>query len=133
MAGIATVDRRVFVSGCAGLLVAGALPALAAATDHPEAEWLVVDRRFLSLLPRQPLARRTLAIDGDVTALWRDTLQPLWRERGAVIAGITREPALFCLEHLAQGLRHHLLRREALAGTDAVRWTLAPVGTRGLA
>ncbi len=40
-------------------------------------------------------------IDGDVTALWYEDLQPLWRKQPMPIAGLTARPALFCLERLA--------------------------------
>ncbi len=44
---------------------------------------------------------------GDVTALWFDHLEPLWRQTRAAVAGLTRYSTLFCLERLSwdHGLR----------------------------
>ncbi|WP_028627142.1 twin-arginine translocation signal domain-containing protein [Metapseudomonas resinovorans] len=44
---------------------------------------------------------RHLAIDGDVTALWFEHLDPLWRKHRVVIAGMTARQPLFVLERLA--------------------------------
>jgi hypothetical protein len=41
---------------------------------------------------------------GDVTALWRESIGPAWRQTPTVVAGLTRSPALFCLEQLGWGL-----------------------------
>lgn len=61
------------------------------------------------------------AIDGDVTALWYDELQPLWRARPVPIAGLTARPALSCLEHLAwdHGMRvvYHAEHRQRADNT----------------
>jgi hypothetical protein len=45
--------------------------------------------------------------EGDITAAWRETIQPLWRQGPATIAGLTSPSTLFCLEQLAwqHGLR----------------------------
>jgi len=54
-------------------------------------------------------------IRDDVTALWFRTLDKLWRDHPAAVAGMTRWPALFCLAELARqyGLRvvHHEIHR----------------------
>jgi len=42
--------------------------------------------------------------EGDVTALWRESIGPAWRQGPTVVAGLTRSPALFCLEQLGWGL-----------------------------
>jgi hypothetical protein len=51
--------------------------------------------------------QKTLAIQGDVTALWRDELRVRWDAGAAAIAGMTTERSLFCLEQLA---KDHWLR-----------------------
>jgi hypothetical protein len=62
-------------------------------------------------------------IDGDVTALWYEVLQPLWREQPMPIAGLTTRPALFCLERLAwdHGMRvvYHAEHTQRADGTFA--------------
>ena len=54
-------------------------------------------------------------IRDDVTTLWYRHLEPQWRGAPAAIVGMTRWPALFCLEELARqhGLRvvHHSVHR----------------------
>lgn len=49
----------------------------------------------------------SILADGDVTQLWRDEIGPAWRGRPVAIAGLTEQPALFCLEQLglSGGLR----------------------------
>jgi hypothetical protein len=50
-------------------------------------------------------------IRGDITPVWYGHLDALWRTQPTAIAGMTRRPALFCLEQLARdhGMRviHH--------------------------
>jgi hypothetical protein len=45
---------------------------------------------------------RAVAFPGDVSALWRETLLPLWAAGGGAIAGMTTAAGLFCLEQLAK-------------------------------
>jgi hypothetical protein len=42
--------------------------------------------------------------EGDLTALWRESIGPAWRQAPVVLAGLTRPPALFCLEQLGWAL-----------------------------
>jgi hypothetical protein len=42
--------------------------------------------------------------DGDVSAAWRDWIGPALRRAPTVLAGLTRAPALFCLEQLGWAL-----------------------------
>jgi hypothetical protein len=51
--------------------------------------------------------QKTLAIQGDVTTLWRDDLRLRWAAGAAAIGGMTTERSLFCLEQLA---KDHWLR-----------------------
>ena len=44
----------------------------------------------------------TVAIDGDITALWSRELRAEWSAGGGAIAGMTTARTLFCLEQLAQ-------------------------------
>jgi len=39
--------------------------------------------------------------DGDVTPVWYEQLDPVWRHAPLTVAGLTTEGALFCLEQLA--------------------------------
>jgi hypothetical protein len=41
------------------------------------------------------------ATEGDITALWFEILEPLWRQGKSTVAGVTSPEAIFCLERLA--------------------------------
>lgn len=43
----------------------------------------------------------TVAMTGDMTAAWLDTLYPRWQKGAAPIVGLTAHGPLFCLERLA--------------------------------
>ncbi|MCY1282414.1 hypothetical protein D9M68_261650 [compost metagenome] len=62
-------------------------------------------QRFGSAAEQAGLAH--VAIDGDVTALWFQRLDPQWRKGPTVIAGLTARQPLFVLERLAwdRGMR----------------------------
>ncbi len=111
------INRRdVIRIGAATPLVLG-LPQLArATTSHPSDLW-VRDSRFANTRDALAPARATriVTIDGDVTTLWRDTLDALWRQRGTVLAGVTGGDALFVLEHLAWGRGRRVTERIELA------------------
>lgn len=53
------------------------------------------------------LGQRIAWIDGDITNLWYDELDVLWRSRKVTVSGLTAYGAFFCLERLAldRGLR----------------------------
>jgi len=76
---------------------------------------LVVDARFPASRSFGSAATRLGAnirsIDGDVTALWLNCLQPRWALGEGAIAGMTTRPALFCLEMLARDHRLRVLFR----------------------
>jgi len=75
---------------------------------------------------------RIVWITGDITDLWYNELDLLWREKKATLAGLTGYAAIFCLERLAwdRGLRvtfkeEH--RRAGSGGPDLLyRWIIAP-------
>lgn len=68
----------------------------------------------------------TLApFDGDVTPVWFEQLDPVWRQYPLTVAGLTTEGALFCLEQLAwdNGMRvayRGVHSASAEGGTDHV-------------
>lgn len=100
------------ISGAA--VGAGRLPAAeaaalpwAASTESLRLYKFVYDRRY-------PVARAfgvaaeqagsnagTVAIGGDITALWSQDLEPRWCTGDGAIAGMTTARTLFCLEQLA--------------------------------
>jgi hypothetical protein len=69
------------------------------------AEAAVADLRFAeSAAFATALAHGGVAVHafaGDVTRVWLNDLEPLWRARQAAVAGLTSYSTLFCLERLA--------------------------------
>jgi hypothetical protein len=64
-------------------------------------------------------------IDGDITNLWYDELDLLWRREPAVIAGLTAYGAFFCLERLGMDRGLRLVFKRQHQGS-LFRWMLAP-------
>ena len=126
----ARLNRRQFVAGTvaaaagtalqAGPLPLGSLPDLQ-----------LCDRHCAGLLRPDERIAEINWFEGDVTAVWSTQLKPLWQAGPASVAGISRAPALFCLEQLARRQRHRVVLRQPIPGTDAVRWVIAPVTSRG--
>ena len=125
------LSRRHFVAASALLTASAAVPGAALWEDVPGALFLC-DRHCALQLLAADRRRDIVWFNGDVTPLWSNTLRPLWRTGETRVVGLTRAPALFCLEQLARGMRHRVISREALAGTDAIRWEIAPLSSRGL-
>jgi hypothetical protein len=121
-----TINRRGFC--CAVITAAASFEAL---NPSPRDEWsmvgvgpqpyqVVFDTRFAIARAFGVRAASngvpTTAIAGDVTALWRQELMPLWSmgdstDRGS-IAGMTTPRTLLCLEQLAHDSWRRVLRRE---------------------
>jgi hypothetical protein len=120
------LDRRTFLAASVSMT---AIP-LIGRPGIPEL--LACDRCFASSLDAT-LHAEIAFFDGDVTALWRDRLEPLWRTGTASVGGITSSAALFCLEQLARGHGRKVSMRQPIAGTNAVRWVISPVSPRGFA
>ena len=66
--------------------------------------------------------QKTLAIQGDVTALWRDELRPRWAAGAAPIAGMTTQRSLFCLEQLATDHWLRVLSRRSVPDDESLVW-----------
>lgn len=90
----------------------------------------VVDSRF-AVAPSDVSAAKVHTIDGDVTKLWFDTLDPRWRQPGFVLGGITGADALFVLEVLARDRGRRVISRKELPAAEGapapVSWVIAPV------
>lgn len=104
------MHRRSFITAVgAGALVAGAARAGALSAAAPVR--VVADRglaesgAFAAEAAR--LGARISWTEADVTRLWYEELDLLWRERKVPLAGLTGPAAFFCLERLAldRGLR----------------------------
>jgi hypothetical protein len=116
MAMLISLSRRDFVTGClANAGIAAALaPHAAVAFSHPSHSALrlgLFDTRFPAAVAfSEALLRRGVALapfQGDVTAVWFEQLDPLWRRESILVAGMTTPSTLFCLEQMAwdHGLR----------------------------
>jgi hypothetical protein len=129
------MDRRDLLKVGLALPAALALPARALAAmpgiDGPGIDALVLDRRMLGGAMPPEVAPALHLIDGDVTALWYETLDPRWRKPGFVLAGMTGEDSLFVLEQLAWDRGRRVTQRQivhnaAVDGRNMVRWIIAP-------
>lgn len=126
------IDRReVLKWGVVAPVLAGA-PYVAVAAGPEGLDGFVLDRRFLRERPAGLQASALYSIDGDVTALWYETLDPLWRKPGFVLGGITGRAALFVLETLAPDRGRRVVSRKALPTAKGERegpvsWVIAPV------
>jgi len=115
---LTSLSRRDFVTGClASAGIAAALgPYAAGASPYPAAghsalRFALFDTRFpVAVAFSRAMLRRgvTLApFRGDVTTVWFEHLDPLWRREPIRVAGMTTPSTLFCLEQMAwdHGLR----------------------------
>jgi len=93
-------------------------------------ERYAVARRFGARASFDGLPMR--AIGGDITALWFNELDLLWRRQPTAIAGLTERPALFCLEQLGWPHRmrvvYHAEHRSLGSGDTLHRVTMPALG-----
>lgn len=125
------IDRRELLkwSVIAPVIASGPVTAMAATPEGIDA--LVVDSRFGATQFAGISAPRRFTIDGDVTKLWYNTLDALWRKPGFTLGGITGSDALFVLERLAEDHgRRVVVRREVQPAVGdqvaAISWVIAP-------
>ena len=127
------MDRRQFIITGSVTLAAGLWAGTSGAGRPATAlRAAIFDTRFQ---PAREFARTARGLglpvygfDGDVTALWADHLQNLWRARGGAVAGLTSASALQCLEEMARDHWHRVTVRiehsPAADGRDP--WAAAP-------
>jgi hypothetical protein len=141
------MDRRHFcIASAAAVACLGADPGVSAA-ERPPGPAIALDQVLFD--SRHPASSafgtaaaragwRAVAFPGDVTAMWRQTLLPLWAAGGGAIAGMTTAVGLFCLEQLAKDywmrVVLHIEHRRPLPGMLVHRVTAAePTLTRACA
>jgi hypothetical protein len=135
------MDRRTFclssaaaaisgaAAGLACLPAAGQIPAMPAVAPILPLYKFIYDHRY-------PAARafgaavngmRTVAIDGDITALWSRDLRAQWSAGAGAIAGMTTVRSLFCLEQLAKDHWMRVVTRaeHAVEAHEAAHWVTA--------
>jgi hypothetical protein len=105
------MDRRHFcIASAASVVCLGAEHGVSAA-ERPSEPAIALDQVLFD--SRHPASSafgtaaagagwRAVAFPGDVSALWRETLLPLWAAGGGAIAGMTTAACVFCLEELAK-------------------------------
>ncbi len=135
------ITRRDFLETSLGGALAAGGALIAGRTFIPSAAALVQPRFGVVDLQLQEssayrvrLAQRGIAelvFAGDVTEVWFRTLDPLWREQQAAVAGLTRHSTLFGLERLAWDHRLRLVQRLQLA-PDCFAWLIALPARRSL-
>jgi len=102
----------------------------AAALAPTGVDALLLDRRVVADIPFLRAGLRLYKTDGDVTPLWVETLDSVWRKPGFTLGGVTGKDVLFVLETLAWDRGRRVTVRESLktnAGVEAFSWVIAPV------
>lgn len=130
------IHTTALVAGVAGMT---GLNSLVHASTTPEIDLAVVDVRFAESKAfgeeSARLGRSVVRLSGDVTRLWSDELARRWATGEAVIAGVTGEDVLFCLERMAFDHGHRVVARrqlslgeqnsDAVLGERPVHWIIA--------
>jgi len=136
------MDRRKFCLSSAAAAISGAAAALAclpaAGQITPVVPAVAPNLRLYKFIydHRYPVARafgaaangmRTVAIDGDITALWSRDLRAQWSAGAGAIAGMTTARSLFCLEQLAKDywMRVVIRAEHAVEAHEAAHWVTA--------
>ncbi len=100
------MNRRQFAESLAAVTCVGVAPAFAGIADTGISAHFVRDSRLATGTAIDWVARirptRHHTFDGDVTGLWRDVLQEIWRDTHAPTAGVTRYAEFFVLATLAR-------------------------------
>lgn len=127
------ISRRALLKWSAAAAAAAPVVTSAKVLDlSVGADALLIDTRFARPPIAGTTAPRIYTFDGDLTRIWYETLDPIWRKRGFVLAGITGHDALFVLERLAWDRGRRVVSRRELAlrdldGRAASSWVIAPV------
>jgi len=136
------MDRRKFCLSSAAAAISGAAAALAclpaAGQMTPVVPAVAPSLPLYKFIydHRYPVARafgaaangmRTVAIDGDITALWSRDLRAQWSAGAGAIAGMTTTRSLFCLEQLAKDywMRVVIRAEHAVEAHEAAHWVTA--------
>lgn len=128
------ISRRTLIKW--GAAAAASLPVAAQANVFgrlPEGvDAVLLDRRYARQSLAEAFVPRVYTFEGDVTQVWFETLDPIWRKRGFVLAGITGQDTLFVLERLAWDRGRRVVSRRELPvlggdGRAVQSWVIAPV------
>src|SRR5262245_11184493 len=105
-------NRREFLQSGAAMAATAVLVSDLALASAKAADVSAAGRPYKAIYDRRFAAGRAFAraianapvqaIDGDLTDLYLNELDPRWRKAPDVIAGLTTQTSLVCLEHLAR-------------------------------
>ncbi len=128
------ISRRDLLKWSAAAAAAAPVAANATVLDRlpTGADAVLIDTRVVRPPVGGAVAPRIYTFDGDLTRIWYETLDPVWRKRGFVLAGVTGDDALFVLERLAWDRGRRVVARRELAlrgpeGREASSWLIVPV------
>jgi len=128
------ISRRALLkwSAAAAAAAPAAVNASRLETFAPGADALLIDTRYVREPRAWTDAPRIYTFGGDVTRVWFEALDPVWRKPGFVVAGITGDDVLFVLEQLAWDRGRRVVSRRELAprgadGRAVASWIIAPV------
>ena len=136
------MDRRKFCLSSAAAAMSGAaaalagapapgqmIPAIPAPAPNLPLYKFIYDRRYPAARAFGAAANglRTVAIDGDITALWSRDLRAQWSVGAGAIAGMTTARSLFCLEQLAKDhwMRVVIRAEHAVEAHETTHWVTA--------
>jgi hypothetical protein len=103
------MNRREFVAVSSAVAATLSCPASSAGFANGvgtyDSVWVLFDRRFgpSQLFGRavSRLTRNVHGLDGDVTPVWTEHLDSLWRRGNGTVAGMTTVASFICLQQLA--------------------------------
>lgn len=127
------ISRRTLLKWSAAASIAVPATGYAQMAHVPEGiDAVLLDRRYAPATLGDAFGRRVYSFAGDVTRVWFDTLDPIWRRPGFVLGGITGQDALFVLERLAWDRGRKVIDRSELPrrgadGQAILSWVIAPV------
>jgi hypothetical protein len=125
------IQAGIAVTAAASVAGPSAQAAMSAAAAPPyRIHKVIYDGRFAEPVrfakAAESLGLQAHAISGDMTALWYNELDGLWRKEAVAIAGMTRHGPMFCFEMLARDHGMRLVYQAEHQITDAeVRHTVS--------
>ena len=124
------MKRRHFIRAATASVLFPAVPRALIATPKtlsPEWDYVFFDERFQGarrLAAALSSATRLVAVQGDITELWRDELERMTRDRAVRLRGATTYSFLFCLRILI-GEHSDLDLQVSRLDRNLYQWTMS--------
>lgn len=80
-----------------------------------------------TVLPELASYKKIYKIKGDVTWVWYHELHHLWKNKGIIIAGLTRESEFFVLNTLARDYGYRTVYQKSQRQRPFLSWVIASV------